>query len=672
MLVSYMRKPFYAALPFLLLVLLGNIMCEGVSAQQVMHLTKKTSNLNAISYTHHFEDQYGNTSFEALRQPGNSHLFAPDNKELLSYGLTDAAIWLHGAVDNTVDNHTYLLFEYANIDTITLYYYQAGVLHTMHAGSHFPLSNNAFRSPGYSFSLPADTLGRPQEFWVRVKSGNSLIIPMTISTFEGLWHSYVRMYAAELIYAGILLALLFYNLSLYVWVRDRSYLYYLGYLFTLGAFVLLYLRGFRVFLGQGAANFFCNYGFSMVAISYMFGLHFALSFLQGDVFAPRLSRILRFVGHSMWILVFCNIAGWRTLVIREEQVISLLTPLLLIVLAAVVYRKKYKPAIYFLVAWSLLLGAIIYFAASVMGLLPVESWTLHALTIGSGIEMILLSFALGFRYLLLKRETASLQQAGMEMMKEHNARLEREVTARTNELQQTLVSLTASNKVKDKLLGIVSHDIKAPLNNLYWLLDQMEPGATSVERISRLKLEVGIELKRMSLTMDNILNWSLTQLNNIEPRPEAVPVSILLKQVAEETTLAAKKKQITLQVNVPGSLRVWADHAQLRLVLLNLLHNAVKFTGEGGRIQLSAEPVSGTNAVEIAISDNGIGMTQEEASRLLHERNVQSRQGTAKEPGTGMGILLCKEFVAANGGELYLFSEVGAGSRFYFQLPACK
>jgi signal transduction histidine kinase len=427
-----------------------------------------------------------------------------------------------------------------------------------------------------------------------------------------------------------------------------------------------------VFLGQGVADFICTYGFSMVAISYMFGLHFAITFLQGHVFAPRVTKVLRIIGHSMWVLVLCNIAGWRTLVIREEQLISLLTPVLVIVLATSVYREKYRPALYFLIAWSLLLVTIIYFAASVMGLLPVQSWTLHALTIGSGIEMILLSFALGFRYLLLKRETSALQQSGIEMMKEHNTRLEREVTVRTQELQQALVSLTASNEVKDRLLGIISHDFRTPLNNLYWLLDQIDPRTVSIERIGRLKLDVSIELKRISMTMDNILNWSLTQMNRIEARPQRVLLPVLFQQVTKESNLAAKKKNVTLIVNVPDDIMVWADNAQLRLVLLNLLHNAVKFTNEGGTVMVSAAVVTGTEEVEISVTDNGIGMTQEEADQLLHEKNVHSRQGTANEAGTGMGILLCKEFVAANGGSLQLESHVNKGARFYFNLPANK
>jgi signal transduction histidine kinase len=161
-------------------------------------------------------------------------------------------------------------------------------------------------------------------------------------------------------------------------------------------------------------------------------------------------------------------------------------------------------------------------------------------------------------------------------------------------------------------------------------------------------------------------------MNRIEARPQRVLLPVLFQQVIKESNLAAKKKNVMLIVNVPDDIMVWADNAQLRLVLLNLLHNAVKFTNEGGTVTVSAAVVAGTEEVEISVTDNGIGMTQEEADRLLHEKNVHSRQGTANEAGTGMGILLCKEFVAANGGSLQLESHVNKGARFYFNLPANK
>jgi signal transduction histidine kinase len=174
------------------------------------------------------------------------------------------------------------------------------------------------------------------------------------------------------------------------------------------------------------------------------------------------------------------------------------------------------------------------------------------------------------------------------------------------------------------------------------------------------------------MTMDNILHWSLTQMNRIEARPELVLLPDLFRQVISDTALAAKKKNITLLVEVPDDIQVWADSGQLRLVLLNLLHNAVKFSNKAGTVIVSATPVVATEDVEITVADNGIGMTAEEANRLLNEKNVHSRQGTANEAGTGMGILLCKEFVAANGGSLQVESHVNKGARFYFHLPANK
>lgn len=648
---------------------------NGIKARElpVVHLTGSQTNVLAMPFTSNFIDSSGVLSFETVQQPTYQQRFMPSEQKLLSYGFLDAAIWIHGRVENTSESRVYLVLEYANIDTVTLYYYSQGTLHTVNAGSHLPLTNNALRVPGFSFLLPrADSAGRPLDFWLRVRSGNSVIVPLTVTTAEGLWYSYVRMYGVELLYAGIIIALLFYNLSLYRWIRERSYLYYIGYLASLGAFVLLYLRGFRVFMGQRAADIICEYGASLVAISYMFGISFAISFLKGEIYAPKLTRVLRVVTWLMCITLITSFAGYRAAAMHQEQLLSLITPLLVIWLSITVYKQKYKPAFYFLVAWSALLLAIVFFAASVLGLLRVKVWTLQAITLGSGIEVILLSFALGFRYLLLKRETIALQTSSIEMIKQHNNRLEQQVGQRTEELQVAMEKLAAGSEVKNKLLGIISHDFKTPVSNLRWIMTQFTTAGNSAENMVRLQGEVDAELKRISVTMDNILHWSLTQMERIEPHPENISLPALFKEVINDNKVAAQKKNIVLNAAVEPTTCTWADRGQLRFILLNLVHNAVKFTHAGGEVTVGAIEEGDTGRVEMYVADTGIGMTADEVARLVGDGNIESRQGTSHEKGTGMGILVCKEFIEANGGFLKVKSAVNEGTYFYFSLPVCK
>lgn len=626
-----------------------------------------------MPFTENYIDNSGRLTLEQIRQPAYAQRFEPAADKLLSYGFLDAAVWIHGMVSNTSGSKAYLLLEYANIDTITLYYYHGGQLHRLEAGSHRPLANNAFQAPGYSFLLPAaDSGGQPLEFWLRVRTGNSVIIPLTAVTAEGLWHSYVRMYGWELLYAGIIIALLFYNLSLYRWIREVSYLYYIGYLFSLAAFVLLYLRGFRVFMGQRAADVISEYGASLVAVSYMFGISFAISFLKGTHYAPRLTRVLRVITWLMCITLLTNFAGFRAAALHQEQIFSLITPLLVILLSLSVYQQKYRPAFYFLVAWSVLLAAIVFFAASVLGLLRVRTWTLHAIIIGSGVEVILLSFALGFRYLLLKKETLALQNSSIEMMKQHNIKLEQKVGERTEELQEAMNRLSAGNAMRNKLLGIVSHDFKTPVSNLRWLVAQLHSGDNTSAKVNLLREEVDTELKRISVTMDNILHWSLTQMERLEPQPENILLPALFEEIMEDNKVAAQKKKIVQTIAIEADTHCRADKGQLRLILLNLVHNAIKFTHAGGEVTVGAVAGIDPDRVEIYVADTGIGMTALEAARLVGDESIQSRQGTSHEKGTGMGILVCKEFIEANGGILKVKSEVNHGTYFYFSLPVGK
>ncbi|BAV05184.1 Signal transduction histidine kinase [Filimonas lacunae] len=633
---------------------------------QVIQLTQQQNNVLGMPFTESFIDYSGQLKLESVREPFYADKFVRTGEKILSYGFLNGVVWIHGAVANTSGSNAYLLLEYSNIDTVDLFYYHKGRLHTVEAGSHRPLERNAFPAAGYSFLLPApDSSGKPLEFWLRVRSGNSVIIPLTAVTAEGLWGSYVRMYGAELIYGGIILALFFYNLSLYRWVKERSYLYYIGYLSALGAYVLLYLRGLRVFMGQGVADFICQYGVSLVAIAYMFGISFAISFLKGKIYAPKLTKVLQVINWFMCITLITCFTGHRAAAIHQEEILSLVTPILIIILSISVYQKKYKPAFYFLLAWSILLLVIVFFAASVLGLFKVQTWTLQAISIGSGVEVILLSFTLGFRYLLLKRET-------IHLITQHNVLLEQQVKERTSELQDAMERLSAGNAVKNQLLGIVSHDFKTPVSNLRWLMEQAQSGNNSTERLGKLQKEIDTELNRIAFTMDNILHWSLTQMDKIEPKAESIDLKQLVQEVLNDNRVAAKKKNIVLTATVVEGVCVHADIGQLRLVLLNLLHNAIKFTHAGGEVTAGAAWSLDSGRVELYVADTGVGMTQEDVNRLMDAGSFYSRQGTSHEKGTGMGIKLCKEFIEANGGILKVKSELNEGAYFYFSLPVCK
>lgn len=606
-----------------------------------------------------FVDSSAQLSLAQVQQAGYQYRFRQGTEEIGAFGLSNGAVWAHGSFSSSAPGKVYLLIEFANIDSITLYYYDGPELKTITSGSRLRDKHKVWNLPGFNFELPA--LGdRQQEFWLRMRTGNAVILPVTLAAEKGVPEALWGMYVVELVYFGIVIALFFYNFSLFWWIKERNYALYLGYLFFLASFVLLYLRGFHVVLPDALSAFVNMYGMSFVAVSYLFAIPFSISFLQGRQHAPRLCKVLQTFNIVALAAIAFNIAGFRHVTIVLEEVISIVVPVLFVWLAVTVRRKGYEPALYFLVAWTLLLCSIVLFTIINMGLLPLKNWYFHILPVGSACEVVLLSLALGHRYAVLKREKIELHDKQMKFVSEQNALLERKVAERTQDLKE-------SNQVKDKLLGIISHDLRTPLNNLSGLLELSEQKALSAGEIQHFSQTVRHNIKYIAGTIQNVLNWSLTQMERIETKPRKVPLSPLVYQVIDTYRFAADQKAILLRKIIPEDIMVTADYHQLELVFRNLVDNAIKFTPQGGIITIGCRLRD--KRIEIFVADTGKGMTEEQAQRLLRGGSLYTTEGTDEERGTGLGLQLCKEFIANNGGVLQIKSEPGKGTEFYFSLP---
>lgn len=634
------------------LVLLGAIRVAAQSLPAIQ-LTDDAPYQRIATQTGWYVDTSARLTLSDVANPSFQGRFRPARHEMGAYGLTDAAVWVQGSIRYTGTDKVYLLIEFANIDSITLYYYDKEVLKTIQSGSLTPLAAKPINIPGFLFEIPV-AAAEPQTFWLRIRTGNALIVPLTLATSGGLPQSMAGMYIIALLYAGVVLALFFYNLSLYGWIRDPTYLYYLGYLFFLAVFIFLYCCGFHVYLGQTLSTFINQYaGIGSVSVGYIFMIRFAISFLKGEQYAPRLTKALRILGWLLWIPLICCALKWRHALIRQQELVSLAVPVAFIWMAITAYRRHYKPAIYFIIAWALLLSSIVLFAITNMGFLSYGGWTFDILPIGSAMEVILLSLALGYGYSSMKNEQKAL--------------LEKTVNERTKELQDALGQLKESNQAKDKLLNIIAHDIRSPLNNLSGYLELAEKKVVAAGQIQQFIQVLRRNISHISRSMNNLLNWSLTQRNHIETNLARVPLSPMTRQILDTYRFSAEHKGVQLKKNMPEELVVMADSHQMELILRNLLDNAIKFTPEGGVVTIGCRPRA--EQVVIYVADTGAGMLQEEANKLLQKNSFHSAGTIVPEKGTGLGLQLCREFVASNGGVLQVRSNPGEGTEFFFSLP---
>ena len=236
-------------------------------------------------------------------------------------------------------------------------------------------------------------------------------------------------------------------------------------------------------------------------------------------------------------------------------------------------------------------------------------------------------------------------------------------------IKESETKLHQLNADKNRFISILGHDLKSPFNNLLGLSEVLIGEITSLktEEIEDIAKDIQKSAKIANKLLDDILMWARTQQGKIPFKPQILNFKDIFKSTLEIFTPNASAKNITINYSATDEINVFADIDMIKTVLRNLVSNAIKFTNNGGSINIDAKQNS--ENVIISVSDNGIGIPPENLTKLFDISEVITTTGTAKETGTGLGLLLCKEFVEKHGGKIWVESEVGKGSDFKFTLP---
>lgn len=277
------------------------------------------------------------------------------------------------------------------------------------------------------------------------------------------------------------------------------------------------------------------------------------------------------------------------------------------------------------------------------------------------ISLIILAFV------LLRGRKASRQ--ANQLLLEKNAKIEEQKEA----MEHQAVQLLLNNQQKDKLFSIIAHDLRGPLNSLKGLMDFLKEKRLSEQEISSMMDELRRNVDYSSELVSNLLFWASSQLNGMVVSPVVLPLQSVIREILPLYVQQAKDKNVLLFDELPPSLTAYADKDMLQVVIRNLLSNAIKFCRSGDTVTISVHPVSSTFAVkeeiEICVADTGIGIKASVLEKIRSSESVSS-YGTAREKGTGLGMLLCREFTEANNGLFSIESEWGKGCKCYFTVPA--
>jgi signal transduction histidine kinase len=234
------------------------------------------------------------------------------------------------------------------------------------------------------------------------------------------------------------------------------------------------------------------------------------------------------------------------------------------------------------------------------------------------------------------------------------------------EMNNKLYELNAS---KDKFFSIIAHDLKNPFNTILGLSELLkdETKSGNLETIDEYSDMIYNSAAQTLRLLENLLDWANSQRGKISFNPIPIKLKELFNEEFSVLNDMAKGKNIELKSSFSDNLTIIADKNMIKTILRNLISNAIKFTHKNGKVEVKAMAIN--NQVEISVSDSGIGMTKEIIAKLFRIDANQSTPGTENEKGTGLGLVLCKEFIEKHGGKIWVESESGKGSTFKFSIP---
>ena len=281
-------------------------------------------------------------------------------------------------------------------------------------------------------------------------------------------------------------------------------------------------------------------------------------------------------------------------------------------------------------------------------------------TIGGLIGILLIAFLLFY-----VNRKVSQSNVLLEHQKEALANKNREVELKSRELELQADQLALLNATKDKLFSIIGHDFRGPLNRLKGMLELVENRDLSQQQFTSIAAALKSNLDSVSTTLENLLHWSLAQLQGIQTNPVKINLQAMVEEHIALYSELAKAKNVRLE-NEISDLLALADEDHTRVVLRNLINNAIKFSLPDGVVKISCQDEG--SFVKIHVSDTGVGIEPTQLRSLFLKEKVPSTTGTHQERGAGIGLMLCQEFVENNGGRLSAASELGKGSVFSFTL----
>jgi len=700
--------------------LISLLLLAGITRAQIIPIVSSDYKISVSNQVVYYEDKTQKLTINEVKQLNNFNRITTD---VPNFGISNSVFWLKLKISNQTNVGDFLLqVSHPGLDKISCYQINDDTIFSeAHSGEYNSFNHRVIRDPDYIFNLQLPS-HKITTILLQVSARENIQIPIFIGTPDRISESNKKRNLAVGIYIGIMLVMFFYNAFLYVTIKDKVYLYYVIYLAT----VLLTQASIH---GYTFMVLWPNIPLLAVYSSFIFptlvgiaSMVFMREFLHVKFFYPSHNKgFIIFMFAYVCASAFSLFGLFKVSFILIELIATLVS-LYMLYVGYLIYKKGFRPAGYFLLAWTVFLIGVTVYVLKDFSILPYNNYTLYMMPLGSAAEVVLLSFALADRINILKKEKEESQAETMaalrekeKLISEQNLMLEQKVNERTQELQiaNTELGITLKN-LKDaqaqlvnaekmaslgQLTAGIAHEINNPINfvsaNIRPLQLDINDILLIIEKYDALnnaadfdQSKTDIEAYKKEIDFDYLKHEINILINGIEDGAKRTAEIVKglknfsrldesdikeanLNEGIESTLVLLRNsmpKSLTLIKNLNVLPNIECYPGKLNQVFMNVLNNALQAIEKNNQQKnhvLTITSILDNDFIKITVADTGVGMDEKVKSKIFEPFFTTKDVGE----GTGLGMSIVYSIIESHHGRIEIESAPNQGSEVMLYLP---